>query len=223
MVKKPLRWRCRRRRSKAGAAKSWAHFDVPPKGGVKAKSIASARVWRAYWSHIPATACVIASPRQLPRRRRPGDECRDCADRRRRPCGFGPALRRLEDVAAVRAHPCSGDCRAPFRRRQHRRELGDHAVRENSRRAASLRRSDRAQSAGFDIPLSARRGLGAGARPGAGNRGRRPGADRRANQPRDRRRHRPPLPAARRRAKRDGRSVDARGADNPAGADIRRA
>src|SRR6202035_103885 len=105
MVKKPLRLRCR---SKGGAAKSWAHFDVPPKGGVKAKSIASALVWRAYCSHNPATACVIASPRQLPRRRRPGDECRDCADRRRRPCGFVPALRCREDLAAVRAHPRGG-------------------------------------------------------------------------------------------------------------------
>src|SRR5580704_8833847 len=102
---------------KGGAAKSWAHFDVPPKGGVKAKSIASALVWRAYWSHIPATACVIGSPRQLPRRRRPGDECRDCADRRRRPCGYGPALRCLEELAAARAHPGGGDCGAPFRRR----------------------------------------------------------------------------------------------------------
>jgi hypothetical protein len=88
---------------KAGAAKSWAHFDIPPKGGVKAKSIASALVWRAYCSHIPATACAIAPPRQLPRRSRASDECHDCANRRRRPCGFGPALRCLEDLAAVRA------------------------------------------------------------------------------------------------------------------------
>src|ERR1700691_2546752 len=48
MVKKPLRSRYRRRRSKGGAATSPAHFDASPKGGVKAKSVASARVWRAY-------------------------------------------------------------------------------------------------------------------------------------------------------------------------------
>ncbi len=208
---------------KGGAAKSWAHFDIPPKGGVKAKSIASVLVWRAYCSHIPATACVIASPRQLPRRRRASDECHDCADRRRRPCGFGPALRCLEDVAAVRAHPGSSNGSPPFRRCQQRCELGDHAVREDSRRAASLHRSDRDQSAGFDIPLSARCGLGAGIWLDAGNRGRCPGADRRANQPRDLRRHRAPLSAARRPAKSDGRRIDTCGADNSAGADIRRA
>src|SRR5580704_19681689 len=42
-LRKPLRLCCR---SKSGAAISWVHFDISPKGGVKAKSIASALVWR---------------------------------------------------------------------------------------------------------------------------------------------------------------------------------